>query len=60
MNDTGVKLQRGQKRCPNCGAVVAARLAQCECGHVFYQKKQKTKKNVVNEDAPSVVLTGEN
>ncbi len=29
---------RGQKKCPQCGAIVGVRLAKCECGHEFPKK----------------------
>ena len=33
-----VTVGRGQKQCPQCGAVVGVRLQQCACGHVFVAK----------------------
>ena len=34
-----MKLKRGQKLCPKCGEVQAAR--QCECKHCGYQMRQR-------------------
>jgi hypothetical protein len=35
------------KKCQKCGTLSHARCSTCECGHVFYQKKQKNK--VIND-----------
>jgi hypothetical protein len=37
------KVGKGQKQCPNCKKVVAARTQKCDCGHEFKAKpKLKT------------------
>lgn len=34
-------LGRGRKRCPSCGAIVAARAPKCRCGYEFLNKSHK-------------------
>lgn len=35
---------RGQKQCPNCNEIVAARAAVCsKCGHKFRKKRKKAR-----------------
>ena len=43
-----MKLKRGQKLCPKCGEVQAAR--QCECKHCGYQMRQRKSKTQTIHD----------
>ena len=43
-----MKLKRGQKLCPKCGEVQAAR--QCECKHCGYQMRQRKNKTQTVHD----------
>lgn len=43
---------RGRKQCSDCKAYVPCRTSQCECGHVFYEKKTVSTERVFS-DAPS-------
>ena len=35
-----VKLNRGQKMCPDCKRVCGSAVAKCKCGHVFNRKRK--------------------
>jgi DNA-directed RNA polymerase subunit M/transcription elongation factor TFIIS len=54
---------RGQKQCPNCDAIVAARATLCKnCGHKFRKKRKKRSaksKPAVTAQSKSSVLSNE-